>query len=109
MYILRIEHGVTSYDAWKRAFDSDPIGRRRAGVRRHRIMRTCGDEDDVTIDLEFGSLESAGRGARGARGAGMEIAAGDGGDERQPQRPHLRGRRGPGVLTRRLTRLCGRR
>lgn len=59
MYILRIEHRVASYGAWKNAFDSDPIGRRRSGVRRHRIMRTRGAEDDITIDLEFGSLESA--------------------------------------------------
>jgi hypothetical protein len=27
MYILRIEHPVSDYDAWKAAFDSDPIGR----------------------------------------------------------------------------------
>ena len=31
MYILRIEHPVPDYDAWKAAFDSDPIGRERSG------------------------------------------------------------------------------
>ena len=29
MHILRIEHPVPDYDAWKQAFDSDPIGRER--------------------------------------------------------------------------------
>ena len=27
MHILRIEHPVPDYDAWKEAFDSDPISR----------------------------------------------------------------------------------
>ena len=59
MYILRIEHPVADYDAWKAAFDSDPIGRERSGVRRYRIMRTTDDPSHVTIDLEFDSLGEA--------------------------------------------------
>ena len=59
MYILRIEHPVADYDAWKAAFDSDPIGRERSGVRRYRIMRTTDDPSHVMIDLEFDSLGEA--------------------------------------------------
>jgi hypothetical protein len=59
MYILRIEHRVPDYDAWKAAFDSDPIGRERSGVRRYRIMRTTDDPSHVVLDLELDSLGEA--------------------------------------------------
>jgi hypothetical protein len=55
MHILRIEHPVPNYDAWKAAFDSDPIGREGAGVRRYRILRATDDPNYVMIDLEFDS------------------------------------------------------
>jgi hypothetical protein len=59
--ILRIEHPVPDYERWKAAFDADPIGRDRMGVRRHRIMRPVGDEGRVMIDLEFDSADEADR------------------------------------------------
>src|SRR5215216_6375067 len=59
VYILRIEHRVADYDAWKAAFDSHPIGSERSGVRRYRIMRTTDDPSHVMIDLEFDSLGEA--------------------------------------------------
>lgn len=37
MFVLRIEHPVPDYEAWKRTFDRDPLGRSRSGVRRYRI------------------------------------------------------------------------
>jgi hypothetical protein len=61
MHILRIEHRVPSYEAWKQAFDSDPIGRQEGGVRRYRIMRQADDPDHVMIDLEFDGAEEAER------------------------------------------------
>jgi hypothetical protein len=36
---ILIEHGARDYEAWKQAFDSDPVGREAGGVRRYRIMR----------------------------------------------------------------------
>ena len=59
MYILRIEHSLPDYDAWKAAFDSDPIGRERSGVRRYRILRATDDPNYVMIDLEFDSASEA--------------------------------------------------
>jgi hypothetical protein len=59
MNVLRIEHSVTDFDAWKQAFDSDPIGREQGGVRRHRVLRGVDDPSDVMIDLEFGSSSEA--------------------------------------------------
>jgi hypothetical protein len=59
MYILRIEHPVPNFDAWKAAFDGDPIGRKQSGVRRYRILRTIDNPNYVMIDLEFDSESEA--------------------------------------------------
>jgi hypothetical protein len=59
MPILRIEHPVPSYDGWKAAFDSDPVGRERSGVRRYQVLRPMDDPNYVMIDLEFDSKEEA--------------------------------------------------
>lgn len=59
MPILRIEHAVPDFDGWKRAFDSDPVGRERSGVRRYQIFRSLDDPSFVMIDLEFDSQAKA--------------------------------------------------
>jgi hypothetical protein len=51
--ILRIEHQVPDYAGWKQAFDSDPAGREKSGVRRYQVMRSIDDQNFVMIDLEF--------------------------------------------------------
>ena len=53
MHVLRIEHSVTTFEAWKEAFEGDPLGRERSGVRSYRILRGVDDPDYVMIDLEF--------------------------------------------------------
>jgi hypothetical protein len=55
MVILQIEHPVLNFDAWKEAFDSDPVGRERSGVRRHRVLRPINDPHYAMVDLEFDS------------------------------------------------------
>ena len=57
--VVRIEHPVDSFDGWKRAFDSDPVGREGAGVRRYRILRPKDNPNYVMIDLEFDTLKQA--------------------------------------------------
>ena len=59
MYILRIEHPVPSFDGWKKAFDSDPVGREKSGVRRYQILRQIDDPNYVMIDLEFDTVGQA--------------------------------------------------
>lgn len=59
MVMLRIEHPVPNYAAWKQAFDSDPVGRKRSGVRRHQILRSLDDPNYVMIDLEFNTRAEA--------------------------------------------------
>jgi len=62
MTILHIEHPIRDFDLWKKAFDSDPIGRERSGVRRYQVLRPVDDPNYVMIDLSFdnsGAAEAA--------------------------------------------------
>jgi hypothetical protein len=59
MHILRIEHAVPNYDAWKATFHSDPIDREGSGVRRYRILRATDDPNYVVMDLELDSAIEA--------------------------------------------------
>lgn len=59
MYILRIEHPVPDFDGWKKAFDNDPVGRERSGVRCYRVLRPIDDTNYVMIDLEFDTVRQA--------------------------------------------------
>jgi hypothetical protein len=59
MIILQIEHKVPNFDGWKRAFESDPINRKKSGVRSYRVFRPVDDPNYVIIDLEFDNLKEA--------------------------------------------------
>jgi hypothetical protein len=60
MPTLHIEHQVGDFDSWKRnAFDADPIGRVKSGVRRHRISQSADDPNYVMIELEFATMPEA--------------------------------------------------
>ncbi len=59
MIILQIEHKVPNFDGWKKAFDNDPINRKKSGVKRYRVYRPVGDPNYVIIDLEFYNLNDA--------------------------------------------------
>lgn len=59
MPILRIEHPIGDFEAWKQAFDSDPLGREQSGVSRYQIWRSIEPADHVMIDLEFADIDDA--------------------------------------------------
>lgn len=59
MPILQIEHAVPNFEGWKKAFESDPVGRQKGGVLRYKILRNVNDPDYVIIDLEFDKLNEA--------------------------------------------------
>jgi len=59
MHVLRIEHPTAGYDGWKAAFNSDPVGRERMGVRRHQVLRAEDDPRFVCIELTFDSVAAA--------------------------------------------------
>ena len=58
MHTLRIEHEVQSYEGWKKAFDSDPINRKRSGVKHYRIYKTAGEPVSVMVELDFDNKEN---------------------------------------------------
>ena len=43
MTTMLIEHPVADFQAWKKAFDSDPLGRARHGIERYAIYRSAED------------------------------------------------------------------
>jgi len=53
MPTVRTEHAVPNFDQWKRAFDSDPAGRKASGVRRYQVFRARDNPNLVMIDLDF--------------------------------------------------------
>ena len=59
MFTLRIEHPVPSFEGWKKAFDSDPVGREKSGVRQYRVQRPINDANYVMVDLEFDTASQA--------------------------------------------------
>jgi hypothetical protein len=56
---LQIEHKVPNFEGWKKAFENDPIDRKKAGVRRYSVFRPVDDPNYVIIDLEFDNLKNA--------------------------------------------------
>lgn len=53
MHTLHIEHPITDFATWKRAFDGFAEMRARAGVRSHRVAQPVDDNRYVIIDLDF--------------------------------------------------------
>jgi hypothetical protein len=61
MPTLHIQHAVPNFEGWKRAFEADPMDRKRSGVRRYHVHRSVVDPNFVVIDLEFDTLADAER------------------------------------------------
>lgn len=59
MIVLQIEHPVPDYNAWKSAFENDPLHRKEAGVRRYATFHPTGDLKYIIIHLEFDTLNDA--------------------------------------------------
>ena len=59
MIVLRLEHKAPSYEEWKRTFDSDPINRKRSGVKHYRIYRAIDNPNHVVMEFEFTTLSEA--------------------------------------------------
>jgi len=59
MITVRIEHPIKSFEAWKGAFDRDPVDRKGSGVRRYQVLRPIDDPAFVMVDLDFETSEQA--------------------------------------------------
>ena len=59
MATLHIEHAITDFGTWTRAFNGFADARSNAGVREQRVQRPVDDPRFVVIDLDFDSTEDA--------------------------------------------------
>ena len=59
MFVLRIEHMVPDFDAWKALFDSDPLDREASGVIEFALSRDVDTPQRVAIDLGFATTAAA--------------------------------------------------
>lgn len=59
MIIVQIEHEVLNFESWQKAFDSDPIDRKKIGVQRYSILQLKDNPNHVVVDLEFDNLPEA--------------------------------------------------
>jgi hypothetical protein len=59
MATLHIEHGISDFTTWKRAFDSFAERRSKAGVTAHRIYQPESDPHYVVLQLDFPSVPQA--------------------------------------------------
>ena len=46
------------FDAWKRQFDSDPLGRRQV-AKGHSLLRGVDNPNEIFVRIEFDSAEGA--------------------------------------------------
>ena len=59
MATLQVEHAISDFNLWRKAFEADPVRRKEGGVRRYRVFRPIDDARYVKIDLEFDSVDDA--------------------------------------------------
>jgi hypothetical protein len=59
MSTLQVEHAISDFEVWKRAFEADPVRRKESGVRRYRVFRPVDDPRYVKIDLDFDTVDEA--------------------------------------------------
>jgi hypothetical protein len=59
MFTLSIEHAISDFPTWKRAFDQFAEARQKAGAVSHRIRRPVDDPHHLVIELEFDTREDA--------------------------------------------------
>ena len=59
MTTLRIEHAITDYQLWKKAFDGFAEARASAGVRSVAVRLPVDDPQYLMLDLEFDTADVA--------------------------------------------------
>lgn len=59
MPTLHIEHAITDFPTWQRAFGRFADARRSAGARDERVHQPVGDANYVVVELDFDTVEEA--------------------------------------------------
>jgi hypothetical protein len=54
-----VRHEVTSYSAWRKAYDSFDATRRKMGVTAQAVYQSLGDPNDVTVTHDFATAAQA--------------------------------------------------
>jgi hypothetical protein len=62
--VLMIEYrlpteAVSGYAEWKQVFDTDPVGRRAHGAKRHAIHQDVRDRNHFMLTMEFSTVDEA--------------------------------------------------
>src|SRR5262245_7658684 len=61
MHTLKIEHPISDFETWRAAFQRDPAGREKSGVRGYRVFRPDDDARYILVDLDFDGAAEAER------------------------------------------------
>jgi hypothetical protein len=59
MVHILVRHKVSDYNRWKEAFDSHLNTRKRAGETGFRMYHNAEDQRDITLLLDWGTIEEA--------------------------------------------------
>jgi len=59
MFTLNIEHPISDFDTWRRAFDGFADMRSRSGVLSHTVRQPVDNPAYVLIDLDFDTASQA--------------------------------------------------
>ena len=61
MVTLHIEHPISDLATWLAAFGRFSEARQIGGVRAHRVYQPVNDDKYIVIDLDFDTIDEAGR------------------------------------------------
>jgi hypothetical protein len=59
MIIVQIEHEVSDFPSWRKAFDNDPIDGKKIGVHRYSVLQLNENRNYIIIELEFEDFNQA--------------------------------------------------
>jgi hypothetical protein len=59
MAIMLLHFECDDFDAWKKGFDGDPVGRQQAGATGHLVSRSVDNPNEAFIRVEFPSADQA--------------------------------------------------
>ena len=59
MSVLQIEHEVFDLLSWKKAFESDPRGRKKMGVTQYEIFCLAGNSNNIIVNFWFEDFSQA--------------------------------------------------
>jgi quinol monooxygenase YgiN len=56
---LLVHHKVQDYSAWRKMFDGDAQRRKESGSTGFQILKSAGDPNDLTVIMDWSSVDAA--------------------------------------------------